>query len=161
MRTVGVAGAPKPRIADACARAGATHAPGMPGASAAPVTILLEREVVIVSNDGDVRREVSDVVARHPGARTVFGNPDGPATPAARRDAQIVVIDDATNADALEMLHRLKRGPREASVVYLASYHSTALEGAVRRAGASFYCIKSARDGKLARVIEALLGQRE
>jgi DNA-binding NarL/FixJ family response regulator len=130
----------------------------MPDASAAPVSILLEREVVIVSNDGDVRREVSDVVARHPGARTVFGSPDGPPV---RRDLQIVVIDDATNADALEMLHRLKRGPRQASVVYLASYHSTALEGAVRRAGASFYCIKSARDGQLARVIEALLGQRE
>jgi DNA-binding NarL/FixJ family response regulator len=133
----------------------------MTGASAAPVSILLEREVVIVSNDGDVRREVSDVVARHPGARTVIGRPDRTESPATRGDQQIVVIDDAANADALELLHRLKRGPREASVVYLASYHSTALEGAVRRAGASFYCIKAARDGQLARVIEALLGQRE
>jgi DNA-binding NarL/FixJ family response regulator len=128
----------------------------MAGASAAPVSILLEREVVIASDDGDVRREVTDVVSRHPGVRTVFGRPD-----ADRGDARIVVIDDAAHDDALEMLHRLKRGPREASVVYLASYHSTALEGAVRRAGASFYCIKSARDGQLARVIEALLGQRE
>lgn len=117
----------------------------------------MEREVVIASNDGDVRREVGDVVARHPGAKLVIGRPDGPDAPAAR----IVVIDDAAHDDALEMLHRLKRGPREASVVYLASYHSTALEGAVRRAGASFYCIKAARDGQLARVIEALLGQRE
>jgi DNA-binding NarL/FixJ family response regulator len=131
----------------------------MRAASAAPVSILLEREVVIASNDRDVRREVSDVVARHPGARMVFGRPDGPGS--ADRDRQIVVIDDSAHADALEMLHRLKRGPHAASVVYLASFHSTALEGAVRRAGASFYCIKSARDGQLARVIEALLGQRE
>ncbi len=125
------------------------------------MSIILEREVVIVSNDGEVQREVSDVVARHPGARTVLGGPDGLRGPGGSRETRIVVIDDAGQQDALEMLHRLKRGPRDASVVYLASYHSTALEGAVRRAGASFYCIKAARDGQLARVIEALLGQRD
>jgi DNA-binding NarL/FixJ family response regulator len=124
------------------------------------MSIILEREVVILSNDGDVHREVSAAVARHPGARTVPAGPAGLA-PGGTRETRIVVIDDAAKDDALALLRRLVAEPQQASVVYLAADHSTALESAVRRAGASFYCVKSARDGQLARVIEALLGQRE
>jgi DNA-binding NarL/FixJ family response regulator len=125
------------------------------------MSFILEREVVIVSNDRDVHREVDAVVARHPGARTSSGAQDERGGSGGAHDACIFVIDDAGREDALTLLHRLKAGPHDPPVVYLADYHSTDLEGAVRRAGASFYCVKAARDGQLAKVIDALLGQRE
>jgi DNA-binding NarL/FixJ family response regulator len=121
--------------------------------------IILEREVVVFSNDGKVRSEVTAVVARRPGARAVFAGRDGLSdTGASARGTRIVVIDDEGETDAVELIHRLKAGARDASVVYLAAKHSTALEREVRQAGASFYAVKSSRDGDLTRVIEVLLG---
>lgn len=121
------------------------------------IPVALEREVVVLSNDGAVRGEVNAVVAQRPWARATFAGPLDLPPPA--RGGQIVVIDDEGHADAVEIIHRLKADRGEPAVVYLATNHSAALEGAVRRAGASFYAVKSARDGDLARVIEALLAR--
>lgn len=123
------------------------------------MSVTLERQVVVVSNDGTVRREVDSVVARRPDARAIFfAERDGLLDAAVDRSAQVVVIDDEGQDDAVELIRRLKAARREASIVYLASQHSVALEGAVRRAGANFYTVKSSRDGDLTRVIEVLLG---
>jgi DNA-binding NarL/FixJ family response regulator len=123
--------------------------------------VIVEREVVVVSNDGAVRKEVSAVVARRPGARAVFAAGDGLGEPGASRGTRIVVIDDEEQEGAVELIHRLKAGGRDASIVYLAAKHSSALERKVRQAGASFYAVKSSRDGDLTRVIEVLLGGLE
>ena len=82
-------------------------------------------EVVVLSADGAVRREVSAAVRRRPGARVQL----------------------------------FKADHRDPAIVYLATHHSPALEGAVRRAGASFYAVKAAREDDLTRVIEVLLAR--
>jgi DNA-binding NarL/FixJ family response regulator len=123
--------------------------------------VIVEREVVVFSKDGTVRREVRAVVARRPGARAVFARPDGPWDAGITRGAPVVVLDDEGRTDAIELIERLKARKRDAQVVYLAARHSTTLEEAVRRAGASFYAVKSLRDGDLTRVIEVLLGPGE
>jgi DNA-binding NarL/FixJ family response regulator len=117
--------------------------------------MLIERDVLVFSSDGSVRREVCAAVAQRPGARAVFADKDD--TGEAERAAPIVVLDDEGRADAVELIHRLKAGGRDASIVYLAANHSVALEREVRRAGASFYAVKASRDGDLTRVIEVLL----
>jgi DNA-binding NarL/FixJ family response regulator len=123
--------------------------------------MILQREVVVVSNDGRIRSEVSAVVARRPDARALFTGPDGIVEAGPARTGRIVVIDDEGQDDAVALVQRLKAQGREPSVVYLAASHTAALEQDVRRAGASFYAVKSMRDGDLTRVIEALLGPWE
>jgi DNA-binding response OmpR family regulator len=123
--------------------------------------MILEREVVVLSNDGRIRSEVSAAVARRPGARAIFAEPNGFSDTDPGPAGRIVVIDDEGQEDAVALIHRLRSRGREPSVVYLAARHSTTLEGEVRRAGATFYAEKAARDGSLARVIEALLGHWE
>jgi DNA-binding NarL/FixJ family response regulator len=85
------------------------------------------------------------------------GPSPGSAAPA--RSWSIVVVDDEGRRDAVELVRLVKARNRNASVVYLAAEHSTALEEAVRRAGVSFYAVKQSRDGDLARVIEVLLSR--
>jgi DNA-binding NarL/FixJ family response regulator len=99
-------------------------------------------------------------VAQRPGAHSVvFAHPETLCDASPSRGARIVVIDDEDQADAVELVQRLKAQPGDASVVYLAARHTPALEGKVRRAGANFYTVKSARDGVLARVLEVLLAR--
>jgi DNA-binding NarL/FixJ family response regulator len=123
--------------------------------------MMAPREVVVLSHDGKIRSEVSAVVARRPGARAVFedgyrlGGSDAP------RAGGIVVLDDDGQSDAVDLLQRLKARRPESSIVYLAAEHSAALESEVRRAGASFYCVKASRDGDLVRVLEVLLARWE
>lgn len=123
------------------------------------MTLILEREVVIVSNDGKVRSEVSAVVAQRPGARAVFAEPGALPDADVGRAGGIVVIDDEGQQSAVELIHHVKGRRQDASIVYLAANHSAALESEVRRAGASFYAVKSSRDGDLTRVIEVLLAR--
>jgi DNA-binding NarL/FixJ family response regulator len=123
--------------------------------------MIVEREVVVVSNDGSIRSEVTAVIARRPGARALFLGPDGLADGTPTRAGRIVVIDDEGHDDAVALIHRLRAQEREPSVIYLAARHTPTLEQAVRRAGASFYAVKSSRDSNLTLVIEALLGPWE
>lgn len=119
----------------------------------------VEREVMVLSHDVAVRDEVHAVVHARPWARATFadaGVPPGRALGAAR----IVVIDDEACADSVALVQRL-RGEGESAVVYLTAAHTPALEQAVRRAGASFYAVKPARNGDLGRVLAALLGRSE
>ena len=120
--------------------------------------MILEDKVVVVSDDGGVRGEVAAVVALRPGASTVFTAADGVVGAVRGRGRRIVVIDDEGRADAIDLVRQLM-GEREiSSVIYLATNHTPDLEGAVRRAGASFYTVKAARERDLTRVIETLLG---
>lgn len=120
--------------------------------------MILEREVIVVSNDSHVRSEVSAIVAQSPGARAVFAEPGGSLWGGTTRGRCIVVIDDEEQQDALDLIVRVKGERENASVVYLAAAHSPDLEGAVRRAGASFYAVKPLRERDLTRVLEGLLG---
>lgn len=72
--------------------------------------------------------------------------------------SRIVVIDDEERADAVGVVQQLKANGAGA-VVYLAANHSASLEEAVRRAGATFYAVKSARDDDLTRVIEVMIAR--
>lgn len=125
------------------------------------VPVAPERQVLVLSADGEVRREIRAAVSQAPGARATFSRPGRMPAAAALRGGQIVVIDDEGQSDAIGLLQRLKADRRDPAVVYLAANHSAALEGEVRRAGASFYAVKSARDGNLTRVIEVLLARPE
>lgn len=112
----------------------------------------------MLSNDGAIRQEVTAAVSRRPGAWATFGRCGDPPPAGQARAGQIVVIDDEGREDALSLVRRLKADRRDPAIVYLAANHSAALESAVRRAGASFYAVKAARDdGNLTRVIEVLL----
>lgn len=121
------------------------------------MAVVLEREVVVFSNDGSVRREVGAVVARRPGAHAIYADAEPRLARRAHPSPRIVVIDDEGRCDAIELVHRMKARGDDASVVYLTANHSAALEAEVRRAGASFYAVKALRDGDLTRVIEVLL----
>jgi DNA-binding NarL/FixJ family response regulator len=120
----------------------------------------LEREVVVLSSDRTVRDEVHAVVTQRPGARAVFADAADQLVSFAGRAGRIVVIDDEERSDAVALVQQLKAGGAGA-IVYLAANHSAALEEAVRRAGASFYAVKSSRDGDLTRVIEVMIARSE
>lgn len=120
----------------------------------------LEREVVVLSSDRAIRDEVHAVVAHHPGARAIFAGASDPPVSLTASGRRIVIIDDEERSDAVGVVQQLKADGAGA-VVYLAAKHSAPLEEAVRRAGASFYAVKSARDGDLTRVIEVMIARSQ
>jgi DNA-binding NarL/FixJ family response regulator len=122
------------------------------------MTTMLQREVLVLSDDGEIRDEVGAAVARRPGAHAVYGGQGVADGWAAVNGSDVVVIDDEGRSDAVDLVRRLL-ARRETSVVYLATHHSATLEAEVRRAGVSFYAVKAARDGDLTRVIESLLAR--
>jgi DNA-binding NarL/FixJ family response regulator len=123
------------------------------------MTVMLQPEVLVLSADGAVRAEVEAAVARQPGAHAVYASPDAAGDTPVAHGPRIVVIDDEGRKDAIDLLRRVMARSHDASVVYLAADHSPALEAEVRRAGVTFYTVKSARDGDLTRVIEVMLAR--
>lgn len=113
-------------------------------------------QVVVLSNDSALRREVEAALAGTP-VRLHWTSWERAWEMQPSRRARIVVIDDDGCADALAVVRWLRADERDSHIVYLAAHHSIEHEREVRQAGVSYYADKSARDRGAVRAIEAIL----
>ena len=122
---------------------------------------MAEHQVVVLSSDLSLRREVEAAVAGSAAVETVFAEWRSADELRPIRGDRIVVIDDEGQLEAVALVQSMKARGGSTAIIYLAAHHSIELEREVRRAGASYYADKSARGRNWMLAIEAILRSKE
>ena len=122
---------------------------------------MTEHQVVVLSSDATLRREVEAVVASSGAVQTIFAEWQSADEMRPIRGDRIVVIDDEGQVEAVALVQSMKAREGSTAIIYLAAHHSIELEREVRRAGVSYYADKSARGRNWMLAIEAILRTKE